>query len=180
MGYYESHLKQSIINKLADAAPLSKSRSHMSVSDLTAFIGATYGAYLQIQGRITVLDGHAGLNGKLESRLEANLVLKLGDILNNPKRADKLDDKEMTEFSGAMEYAYDSLLARVTALDSGSPADQVLARLEAEDQARLADAEPLGRSKTTMSSSELTEYSGSMWAAYNLLDSRVTALEALT
>lgn len=180
MGYYESHLRQSIINKLADAAPLGKSRSHLSISDINAFIGTTYGAYLQIQGRITALDALGAQNGKLESRLEADLIARLGDLLNHPNRADKLDDKEMSEFSGAMWYAYDSLLARVTALDSGSPADQITARLETGDENELTDAAPLGRSLSTMSDSSLTEFAGSMWAAYNALDVRVTILEGAT
>jgi hypothetical protein len=52
-------------------------------------------------------------------------------------------------------------------------------RLEPEDKHRISDAAPLGRSKTTMSAVELTEYAGASYRAFVLLEARINARDHL-
>lgn len=51
-------------------------------------------------------------------------------------------------------------------------------RLNPEDNDKLSDAAPLGRSRSTMSASALTEYAGAAWIAFNELEARVAALDS--
>jgi len=52
-------------------------------------------------------------------------------------------------------------------------------RLNPEENEKLSDAAPLGRSLTTMSSLELSEYAGAAWRAFNLLEIRVNTQDSL-
>ena len=52
-------------------------------------------------------------------------------------------------------------------------------RLEPGENDKLSDAAPLGRSRSTMSSLELSEYAGAAWAAFNLLEIRVDSRDHL-
>jgi hypothetical protein len=51
-------------------------------------------------------------------------------------------------------------------------------RLDPSGAFKLSDAASLGRSNSTMSVSELTEYAGAMWASFDLLEARVAVLDS--
>jgi hypothetical protein len=56
---------------------------------------------------------------------------------------------------------------------------EIDSRLDPDENNKLTDAAPLGRSKSTLSTKELTEYSGAAYVAFNLLEARVNVLDSL-
>ena len=178
MGEIENRIEQDEVSKLVDAAPLGRSPSTMSSTELTEYAGAQYAAFNLLEGRIDALDSLG--TGMLATLLDADLIVALGIASEIGRSSRHITSTELTDFAGALYAGYESLAARVGVLEGGPAGTEMEGRLETDDKNKLTDAAPVGRSQSKMSSKELTEWSGATDAAYAALDIRVAALESAT
>ncbi len=179
MGEIDDNLTPSENDRLADAAPLGRSVSTMSDEQLNNYAGAAYKAFNLLEARMDAED--SGGTGFLDDLLDARLIVKLVEAdPDNGRSKSRISDVELVDFAGALYAGLEDLAARAGALEGGPAGTELEDRLEDGDNAKLAEAAPLGRSKTTMSATELTEWAGATSAAYDALDARMTAIESAT
>lgn len=178
MGELDGRLEPEDNNRLSDAAPLGRSKTTMSASELTEYAGAAYAAFNLLEIRVDALDS-AG-TGMLDTLIDASLVTMLNDAAPLGHSKSRISTTLLTDFAGALYAGYEALTARVGVLESAPAGTELEGRLEARDKAKLLEAAPLGRSKSKLSNRELTEWAGATDAAYSALEARVSVLESAT
>lgn len=108
----------------------------------------------------------------ISSRLIPEDNNKLTDAAAFGRSKTTMPSTELTEYAGAAHFAYNDLEARVTVLAGGTNG-HLDALLDTRILAPLADATPLGRSKSKINHADLTEYAGALYGAYVNLAARV-------
>lgn len=177
MGDLDGRLEPEENSKLSDAAPLGRSKSIMSATELTEYAGAAWAAFNNLEARVAVRD--SGPVNTLNNRLDDEMKSKLQDASTLGRSARKINKTELTEFAGSLYLSYEALTARVNALDSlglGS----MEAALEQVDRDQLVEAGVNGRSRSQLNDVELTEWAGATDAAYTALEARVLTIESGT
>lgn len=178
MGEIDGRLEPEDKNRLSDAAPLGRSISTMSAHELTEYAGASWAAFNLLEARINAKD-HIG-TGYLAARIDRRIVTDLSAAAPLGRSPRVISKTELTDIAGAMYSGYEALAIRVGALEHAPAGTELEGRLETAEKLKLLEAAPAGRSRSKLTSKDLSEWAGATDAAYAALDARMLVIEAAT